>query len=201
MPRAPSFANPRFQKSVARAADFPTQPAVAFAGRSNAGKSSAINALCGGRFARISAAPGRTRTVNFFALGSESRPHFLADLPGYGYASVSKRERAGLTALARTFVREGAICGLVLIVDCRRGIGEMDSLLLRQYAPRKLPLLLALSKSDKLGRGALTRATSAAEVCLAESGLEDARVIPFSALKKTNLPALRANIAAMMSGN
>ena len=201
MLRALSFANPRFQRSVADISDFPSQPAVAFAGRSNAGKSSAINALCGGRFARISAAPGRTRTVNLFALGPESNPKLLADLPGYGYAAVSKRERAGLTALARAFVREGVLSGLVLIVDCRRGIVEADSHLLRQYAPRRLPLIAALSKSDKLTRSALTRATTETKRQLTAAGLENAKVIPFSALKRVNLPPLRTAIAALLTKN
>ena len=203
--RPVSFANPRFVTSVGAARDFPSWPAVAFAGRSNAGKSSAINALCNGRFAKVSAAPGRTRTVNFFALGPGSSPkHFLADLPGLGYAVASKRDRAALSRLALSFARDGNICGLVLIVDCRRGIGDADENIIRRFAPRDLPLLIALSKCDKLKRAGLHRAVSDAERRLLELSPElssaNAEVSAFSALKKTALPELRARVSRMLRG-
>lgn len=198
MPRLLSFANPRFILSAVRAADFPRQPAVAFAGRSNAGKSSAINALCGGRFARVSATPGRTRAVNIFAVGPQSRPRLLADLPGYGYAAASKKERAAISRIVQSFLRDGAICGMVLIADCRRGIGEMDAKLIRQVIPKKIPLMVALSKCDKLRRGALARAVADAQKRLTEMRAENAVVIPFSAFQKTGAPKLRAEIAAAL---
>ena len=198
MPRVLSFANPRFVLSAARAADFPRQPAVAFAGRSNAGKSSAINALCGGRFARVSATPGRTRAVNIFSIGPETRPRLLADLPGYGYAAASKKERADIARVVQLFLRRGAMCGMVLIADCRRGVGEMDEKLIRQIVPQKIPLMVALSKCDKLRRGALARAVADAKKRLAEVRAENAVVIPFSAVQKTGAQKLRAEIAAAL---
>ena len=198
MPRILSFANPRFVLSATRAADFPRQPAVAFAGRSNAGKSSAINALCGGRFARVSATPGRTRAVNIFSIGPETRPRLLADLPGYGYAAASKKERADIARIVRLFLSRGAICGMVLIADCRRGIGEMDEKLIREIIPQKIPLMVALSKCDKLRRGALARAGIDAKKHLAEMRAENAVVIPFSAVQKIGAQKLRAEIAAAL---
>ena len=195
-----SFANPRFVLAAARVLDFPRRAAAAFAGRSNAGKSSAINALCGGRFARVSATPGRTRAVNFFAVGPESRPRLLADLPGYGYAAASKRQRADIARLIQSFLRDGEIAALILIVDGRRGLGEMDGRLLRQILPRKIPLILVLSKCDKLKRAALSRAVADAEQRLAEARADNAVVIPFSAVGKIGVQKLRAEVAAILCG-
>ena len=200
MSRQLSFANPRFVLAAARVADFPKRPAAAFAGRSNAGKSSAINALCGGRFARVSNTPGRTRAVNVFAVGDPNRPRLLADLPGYGYAAASKKQRADIARLIQSFLRRGEIAALVLIVDGRRGLGEMDQKLLRQILPRKVPLVLLLSKCDKLKRAALARAVADAEKILAQAQAENATVIPFSAVAKIGVRKLRAEVAAILCG-
>ena len=198
MSRAFSLANPRFLLSAARTEDFPRAPAFAFAGRSNAGKSSALNALCAGRFARVSARPGHTRAVNFFAVGPSGNPRMLADLPGYGYAAASKSERARLARLIQSFLRDGAVAGLGLVVDCRRGVGEMDAQVIRQVIPRKIPLVIVFSKCDKLRRGALARAVAEAQKRLGELGAADALVLPFSAVQKTGAQKLRAEIAAVL---
>lgn len=198
MSRALSFANPRFLLAATRPADFPRRPAFAFAGRSNAGKSSAINAMCAGRFARVSARPGHTRAVNCFAVGPENNPRLLADLPGYGYAAASKTERARLAELIQTFLRHGEIAGLALVVDCRRGVGDLDAQVIAQLVPRAVPLTVVFSKSDKLRRGALARATTEAKKTLMQLGATDARLLPFSAVNKTGVPALRAAAAAVL---
>ena len=182
-----------------RSADFPRAPAFAFAGRSNAGKSSALNVLCAGRFARVSARPGHTRAVNFFAVGpSDSNRHLLADLPGYGYAAASKSERARLSQLIQSFLRDGVIAGLGLVVDCRRGIGDMDEQVIRQIVPREIPLVIIFSKCDKLRRGALIRAVAESEKKLSQTGAENALILPFSASQKTGTQKLRAEIIAAL---
>ena len=199
MTRALSLSNPRFLLSATRAEDFPRASAFAFAGRSNAGKSSAINALCAGRFARVSARPGHTRAVNFFAVGPPANPRLLADLPGYGYAAASKSERARLARLLQSFLRDGAVAGLALVVDCRRGVGDMDAQVVRRIVPRGLPLVVVLSKCDKLRRGALARAAADARRRLSDLGAESALVLPFSVPQKTGAQKLRAEIAAILA--
>ena len=198
MSQSLSLANPRFLLSAVRTEDFPRAPAFAFAGRSNAGKSSAINALCAGRFARVSARPGHTRAVNFFAVGPSGNSRLLADLPGYGYAAASKSERARLARLIQSFLRDGDIAGLGLVADCRRGVGDLDRQVIRQIVPRKIPLVVVSSKCDKLRRGALARAVGEAQKCLEQIGADGALILPFSALQKIGAQKLRAEIAAVL---
>jgi len=125
---------------------------VAFAGRSNAGKSSAINCLTGQRsLARTSKTPGRTQLLNFFGLDDERR---LVDLPGYGYAKVA-------IAVKRRWQREMAVylesrrslVGLVLVMDVRHPLTEFDQQMLAWCAARELPVHVLLTKADKLKRG------------------------------------------------
>ena len=145
-----AFPQAKFLLSAAAAAQFPADHGaeIAFAGRSNAGKSSAINALVGQRaLARASKTPGRTRLINFFALGAEAR---LVDLPGYGYASAPERERRAWPALIEALRRRDSLRGVFLIVDARRGIGEGDAALLQWAVGRPAHVLLA--KCDKLAR-------------------------------------------------
>jgi GTP-binding protein len=135
---------------------------VAFAGRSNAGKSSAINAIVGRQgLARTSKAPGRTRLINFFELSPHAR---IVDLPGYGYASAPASERREWPRLIEALRARDALKGLFVIVDARRGIGEGDEALLEWALPRQRVHVL-LSKADKLsrneGRQALATATKA----------------------------------------
>jgi GTP-binding protein len=130
---------------------------VACAGRSNAGKSSALNALSGRRdLARVSKTPGRTQQLVVFELDPERR---LVDLPGYGYAEVPMTLRAhwGET-LARYFGERQALRGLLLALDIRRGLGEHDRDRLGLAAARGLPCHLLVTKADKLGRGAAAAA-------------------------------------------
>jgi GTP-binding protein len=124
---------------------------IAFAGRSNAGKSSAINAITERTaLARVSRTPGRTQLINFFDLGDERR---LVDLPGYGFAKVPERVRARWLELMEHYfnVRESLV-GLVLIVDSRRGLGQEDTAMLEWMLARGRHSHILLTKSDKLNR-------------------------------------------------
>lgn len=126
---------------------------VAFAGRSNAGKSSAINCLAQQKgLCKTSKTPGRTQLINFFAL-DETRK--LVDLPGYGFAKVPKKMRSHWDQVLSAFLlQRKALKGLVIVVDCRRGISELDQALIDMVSPQ-LPLHILLTKSDKISRSAL----------------------------------------------
>ncbi|MDH3635262.1 MAG: ribosome biogenesis GTP-binding protein YihA/YsxC [Gammaproteobacteria bacterium] len=133
---------------------------VAFAGRSNSGKSSAINCLTRQKgLCKTSKTPGRTQLINFFELDQDRR---LVDLPGYGFAKVSKQMRNHWDAVLTTFLLERqALKGLVIVVDIRRGIGDLDRALIDMIAG-SLPLHILLTKSDKLSRAATQKAMATA---------------------------------------
>src|SRR3954465_12443652 len=124
---------------------------VAFAGRSNAGKSSAINALTSRRkLAFVSKTPGRTQTINFFDCGGNRR---LVDLPGYGYAAVPQREREHWGMLISAYLQQRmSLKGLVVIVDARHPLTPLDQQLLEWFMPSNQPVLVLLTKADKLNR-------------------------------------------------
>jgi GTP-binding protein len=144
-----------FLKSAAAPTDFPADIGheVAFVGRSNSGKSSAINAIVGMRnLARVSKTPGRTQLINFFDVGSQRR---IVDLPGYGFARVPAAIRQQWQQLLESYLLERrSLSALLLTVDIRRGLTAMDRTLLGWIAPRELPVGLLLTKADKLSRGA-----------------------------------------------
>ena len=159
-----AFPNAKFLISAAAPGQFPADwgAEAAFAGRSNAGKSSAINAIVGHQgLARTSKTPGRTRLINFFELAPGQR---IVDLPGYGYASAPESERREWPRLIEALRAREALKGLFVIVDVRRGIGEGDEALLEWALPQQRVHVL-LSKADKLtrneGRQTLTTATAA----------------------------------------
>jgi GTP-binding protein len=129
---------------------------VAFAGRSNAGKSSAINAICGRRkLAFVSRTPGRTQLINFFQL-SEGR--YLVDLPGYGYAKVPDAVQARWEALLGTYLRKRrALNGLILVMDARHPLTPLDRNMLDWFAVTLRPVHVLLTKADKLTRQAALR--------------------------------------------
>jgi GTP-binding protein len=129
---------------------------VAFAGKSNVGKSSLINTLLGRRhLARVSNTPGRTRTLNLLRAVLPEGTLDLVDLPGYGYAKVSKSERRSWGPMIEGFLESRAgLRGVVLIVDVRRGLGEDDTQLLEHLRGRGLPALLVATKVDKLAKSA-----------------------------------------------
>lgn len=140
---------------AARARQFPADSGweVAVAGRSNAGKSSAINVITGIRgLARISKTPGRTREINFFQIDEERR---LVDLPGYGYARVPVAVRQAWQRLIEDYFR-GRQClrGVMVVMDCRHPLTEFDRQMLEWCGHARLPVHLLLTKADKLSRGA-----------------------------------------------
>jgi GTP-binding protein len=124
---------------------------IAFAGRSNAGKSTAINALTQrAALARVSKTPGRTQLINFFELAPDRR---LVDLPGYGFAKVPERvRRHWLHLMEHYFNQRESLVGLMLIVDSRRGLGEQDAALLEWLLGRERSAHVLLTKADKLNR-------------------------------------------------
>jgi GTP-binding protein len=126
---------------------------VAFSGRSNAGKSSALNAITGvSGLARVSKTPGRTRLLNLFALDGDRR---LVDLPGYGYAKAPQAERARWGELLEAyFTQRRCLMGFMLIMDVRHPLTDFDEQLMAFAAPLSLRMHVLLSKSDKLGYGA-----------------------------------------------
>ena len=125
---------------------------VAFAGRSNAGKSSAINAICDqNKLARASKTPGRTQQINFFALAEDKR---LVDLPGYGFARVPLEVRAQWTRLVENYLgKRRSLAGIVLLMDVRHPLKDQDRDLIGWAAALGIPLHVLLTKADKLSRG------------------------------------------------
>jgi len=176
------FQQARFLISAAAPAQFPADVGteVAFAGRSNAGKSSAINAIAQRQgLARTSKTPGRTRLLNFFELEPGKR---LVDLPGYGYASVPPQERRTWGPLLDALRTRASLQGLFLIVDARRGLSRGDEELL-DWAPVTQRVHVLLSKADKLNRSEAAAVLRAATHQLGARGTAQL----FSALKGTGV--------------
>ena len=156
-------------------------PEVAFAGRSNVGKSSAINRLLARKhLARTSSTPGRTQQINFF--GVDEKLVFV-DLPGYGYAKVSHASRAAWRPLVESYLRtRDALVGVVLLVDARRGIEEDEAQLIEFLAVIGRPVIVVATKVDKLNRRERDAAQSALRAGLRDAaGAVDVPLVLFSA--------------------
>ena len=155
---------------------------VAFAGRSNAGKSSAINTITGIKaLARISKTPGRTQMINFFQLDDERS---LVDLPGYGYAKVpEKMKLKWQSTLSKYLETRQALRGLMLMMDIRHPLKPFDLQMLSWAKEAQLPIHVLLTKSDKLGRGAASNALQQVRRQLTEADLQ-ATVQLFSSLNQ-----------------
>jgi GTP-binding protein len=148
----PIFQHATFVISVNRLGDLPrTAMEIAFAGRSNAGKSSAINTLANhNRLAYVSKQPGRTQLINFFSLGSDA---YLVDLPGYGYAKVPEDTRKHWQQLLSTYLSQReALYGLVLVMDARHPLTPLDRQMLDWFCTSGKPVHVLLTKADKLSR-------------------------------------------------
>lgn len=149
----PIFQNAEFYISAHDLKDLPPPSGleVAFAGRSNAGKSSALNTLANhNRLAFVSKQPGRTQLINFFTLGQDRH---LVDLPGYGYAKVPEHMRKHWQNVLSSYLMErSSLCGLVLVMDCRHPLTPLDRQMLDWFSYNAKPVHVLLTKSDKLSR-------------------------------------------------
>jgi GTP-binding protein len=189
------FPEVQFIKGVAAPSQFPPDQGweVAVAGRSNAGKSSAINSILARKgLARTSRTPGRTQLYNYFQIAPGKR---LVDLPGYGHAQVDAATRARWGPLGEALKQRQSFGGLIVVVDIRRGVGELDLALLDWAARPPERTHVLLTKADKLGRGQQLAA-------LREAGraLEGrASVQLFSSLKGVGLEEARKVLRAWMS--
>jgi GTP-binding protein len=152
-------------------------PEVAFAGRSNVGKSSLLNTLVRRKsFARVSRTPGRTREINFFRINNS---FLLVDLPGYGYARISKAKKAEWRPMIESYLRRTTqLRGIVLLLDIRREPSEDDRAMLDFLAELEVPTIVTLTKADKLSKAGARERTDAISRSLM---LEPDQVIPFSA--------------------
>lgn len=155
---------------------------VAFAGRSNAGKSSAINTITRNRkLARTSKTPGRTQLINHFSLDEH---RFLVDLPGYGYAQVSRdKQKQWQSAMTRYLVSRPSLRGLVLVMDIRHPLTDSDWQLIELQQQGETHLHILLTKADKLSRNQVSQTLMKVQGQLSEAGVE-ATLQDFSALKK-----------------
>jgi GTP-binding protein len=171
-------------------------PEVAFAGRSNVGKSSLLNALTGRRaLARISNIPGRTRLLNFFALGTRL---MLVDLPGYGYARASRRQIAAWTALIDAYLRGRAgLRRVCLLIDARRGPSANDREMMGRLDAAAVPYQAVLTKADKVKGAELAALCTALGEELARHPAAYPEIAVTSAKDKTGIAELRASLARL----
>ena len=187
-----SFAlNASFLTSAGDPKQFPADSGreVAVAGRSNSGKSTAINALVGRRgLARTGKTPGRTQLINFFQVGEDRR---LVDLPGYGYAKVPDSVRQHWRRLLESyFRRRRSLVGLLVTVDIRRGLNDLDRVMLEWAQASGVPATVLLSKADKLSRGAaLSR-----HLILSGEMPDTVRALLFSAPKRQGILEARRHL-------
>lgn len=192
-----AFSQAQFLRAVGQAGELPAPdlPEIAFAGRSNVGKSSAINALLGRRnLARTSKTPGRTQTINFYQLGEAAR---LVDLPGYGFARVAKSLRTQWGELVGGYLRgRSSLRGVVVVMDARHPLTPLDRQLLQWL--EGFAVLALLSKADKLTRAEQARVLAQARAELGADG--PAQVLLFSSTTRQGVEALRDLLESWISG-
>jgi GTP-binding protein len=210
----------RFFTTVNHLRDLPnTQvPEIAFAGRSNAGKSTAINILCNQKkLAFASKTPGRTQHINYFSIGGahvgqhrkdptivEEVRALLVDLPGYGYAEVPGEAKSHWNQLLGKYIQSREqLAGLVLIMDSRRPFTDLDVQMLEWFAPTGKPVHCILTKADKLNRNESTNALRLARTVLNSYVDEQGQAFPFtvqlfSALKRTGIEEADARILDLL---
>jgi len=185
----PLFQQAVFLTTVANLRDLPQDSVreVAFAGRSNAGKSSAINTLAGRvRLAYVSKTPGRTQHLNYFTLADGK---YFVDLPGYGYAKAPEAIRSQWEGLIGPYLnKRDQLAGLVVIMDIRRPMTDLDLRLIDWFRPTGRPIHILLSKADKLSRQEQTKALKSVKAEVATWGDADLYSVQlFSSLKKTGV--------------
>lgn len=193
------FSQATFYTTVNHIKDLPLHGGkeVAFVGRSNAGKSSAINTLANHvRLAYTSKTPGRTQHLNYFSLSPDK---FLVDLPGYGYAKVPPDVQKHWEALLGQYLQtRDELCGLVVIMDSRHPLTALDEAMLEWFAPTGKPVHILLTKSDKLSRQQATLTLSRVKSHLAEH-FPQSSVQLFSSLKKIGTEEAEKVIAGWFS--
>ena len=195
------YRNARFLTSSTTRKTLPEETGleVAFAGRSNSGKSSTLNCLCEQKgLARVSKTPGRTQLINFFDLPDGNR---LVDLPGYGYAKVPERIKKEWQQFIESYMTERTtLTGLVIIMDIRHPMRDYDHIMLSWAESRQLPTHIILNKSDKLKHGIVTRTVLETRKALKEYDLPTS-VQAFSSLKKIGVSDLANQLSTWFSEN
>lgn len=191
------FAGPiAFERGVVNMADLPVadRPEIAFAGRSNVGKSSLVNAVCGRKaLARASAEPGRTRELNFFDVGGRLR---LVDLPGYGYARAAKADIAKWTSLTRNYLRgRPGLQRVFLLIDARHGVKDADAGVMRALTEAAVVYQATLTKADKLSRTDLEASVAGVRARLAKEPAAHPTVLVTSSETTHGVAELRGAIA------
>lgn len=199
--RNPAYNRAEFMLSVASYAQLPPEDGseVAFCGRSNVGKSSAINAITGiGKLARVSKAPGRTQQLNFFRIDDERR---IVDLPGYGYARVPAELKRRWEQLLERYLRSRrSLRGVILLMDIRHPLTDFDRQMLAWCEVAAMPVHILLTKADKLGRGAISKTVAQVTKALKDelglpvgvAGQAGISIQPFSAAKQTGIEDVHA---------
>ncbi|MCL2590649.1 MAG: ribosome biogenesis GTP-binding protein YihA/YsxC [Betaproteobacteria bacterium] len=197
----PIFRHAQFETSIAKPTALPPAdgPEIAFAGRSNAGKSSAINTLAAHtRLAYVSKTPGRTQLLNFFRLPCGAR---LVDLPGYGYAAVPEKIRRQWQGLIEDYLKMRVnLVGVVLMMDARHPLTSLDWQMIDWFAPSGRPIHILLTKSDKLSRGAASAALNQVRAALAKYNGNGERFTAqlFSSLTKTGIEECERVVAGWL---
>ena len=195
------FQQATFLTTVAHLRDLPQDAVreVAFAGRSNAGKSSAINTLAGRvRLAFVSKTPGRTQHLNYFTLADGK---YFVDLPGYGYAKAPAEIRAQWEGLIGPYLsKREQLAGLVVIMDIRRPLTDLDIRLIDWFRPTGRPIHILLSKADKVSRQEQTKVLRSVKAELATWGGDGLYSVQlFSSLKKTGVEEAEAVLAGWLA--
>ncbi len=201
MTTAINFHKAKYTQSAPSIRECPPEDGVevAFAGRSNAGKSSAINTLTNNhKLARVSKTPGRTQLINFFELSDTQR---LVDLPGYGYAKVSREQKELWQRHLSEYLRERrCLHGLILLMDIRHPLQEFDTTMLNWAKGSNMPVHILLTKADKLSRGQAGSALLEVKNEIKKAGLSDlVSVQVFSSLKNTGLDDLKAKLQTWLA--
>ena len=195
------FRHAVFEISVAKPDGLPPPdaPEIAFVGRSNSGKSSAINTLVGHtRLAFVSKTPGRTQLINLFRMTNGAA---LVDLPGYGFAQVPLPVRLQWQGLLEHYLgRRPNLAGLVLIMDSRRPLTELDWKMIHWFAPTGRPIHCLLTKSDKLTRQEQAKTLRETQVALADYK-DQISLQMFSSLKKTGIDEAEKAIGGWLTGD
>ncbi len=193
--------NVAFMKGVVSIATLPPadRPEIAFAGRSNVGKSSLINALCNRKnLARASNTPGRTQEINFFDL-ADGRAN-IVDLPGYGFADAPKKNVDVWSRLNLDYLRKrNTLKRIFVLIDSRRGLGEVDLGVMKQLDSSAAQYQVVLTKSDKIKKAELADVIEATKAGLMKQPAAHPHVLFTSSEKGLGLPELRATILSLIS--